>query len=381
MKVLVLGAGMMGSAVVFDLAKSDLVESITVADADSARARTVSEKTGGSKTKAAAVDVRNHSDVVELMKGCDVAISAVTLYHNDTLTKAAIEARKHFCDLGGSDEILRRQKTLDSDAKRAGVVIVPNCGLAPGTANVIAMYGVNKFDRVQSVKIRVGGLPERPKPPLNYQLVFSVEGLLKEYTERAKVLRVGKVEYVDPLSEVEPVEIPGFDKSLEAFHTSGGASLLPDLLQGKVDSLDYKTIRYRGHAEKMKTLLDLGFANTDPISIGDHIATPRELFGELLKKKLSFGDKDVVLMKVEVQGVRESKEKTVTFTMIDRYDEQTLQTAMMRTTAYPVSIIAQMIGRGEISSKGVPTPEECVPTGRFIEELSRRSIVINETWN
>jgi lysine 6-dehydrogenase len=303
------------------------------------------------------------------------------LYHNDTLTKAVIEARKHFCDLGGSDEIVKEQKSLDSDAKRAGVVVVPNCGLAPGMANILAMYGVNKFDRVQSVKIRVGGLPEHPRPPLNYQLVFSVEGLLKEYTERAKVLRGGKVEYMNSLSEVEPVEFSGFDKSLEAFHTSGGASILPELLQGRVDSLDYKTIRYRDHAEKMQTLLDLGFANTNPISIGDHIATPRELFGELLKKKLSFGDRDVVLMKVDVLGVKEGKEKTVTFTMTDRLDEHASRTAMMRTTAYPVSIIAQMIGRGEISSRGVFTPEECVPPERFIEELSRRSIFINEIWN
>jgi lysine 6-dehydrogenase len=163
MEVLVVGAGMMGSAVVFDLAKSDLVESITVADVDPGRARTASEKIGGSKTKAVAVDVRSYHDVVELMKGCDVAISAMTLYHSDMLTKAAIEARRHFCDLGGSDEILKKQKALHADARRVGVVIVPNCGLAPGMANVIAMYGVNKFDRVQSVKIRVGGLPERPR--------------------------------------------------------------------------------------------------------------------------------------------------------------------------------------------------------------------------
>jgi lysine 6-dehydrogenase len=315
------------------------------------------------------------------MKDSDVAISAVTLYHNDALMKAAIEAGRPFCDLGGSDEILAKQKALDSDAKRADIAIVPNCGLAPGTANVIAMHGVKQFDRVYAVQIRVGGLPEHPRPPLNYQLAFSVEGLLKEYTERAKVLRGGRVEYVDPLSEVEVVEFPGLNKSLEAFHTSGGASILPELLQGKVNSLDYKTIRYRGHAEKMRTLLDLGFVNSDPISIGEHITTPRELFGELLKKKLSFGDRDVVLMKVSVRGVKGEAEHTVTFSMIDRFDDQTSQTAMMRTTAYPVSIIAQMIVRGEISARGVYTPEECVPSRQFIEELHRRSIVIKETWN
>lgn len=381
MKILVLGAGMMGSAVVFDLARSRLVECITIADIDSHRAQNVADSAGHSKASALEVDVRDHSRVVELMKDCDVTISAVTLYHNDTLAEAAVEAKSHFCDLGGSDEIVGRQKALHEEAKRASVTIVPNCGLAPGMANVIAMHGVNQFDRVHAVQIRVGGLPQHPRPPLNYQLAFSVDGLIKEYTEKAKVLRHGKIEYVEPLTEVEPIEFPPSYNSLEAFHTSGGASLLPDLLQGKVDSLDYKTIRYRGHAEKMKALLDLGFANTEPIRIGDHIATPRELFGELLKKKLSMGDKDMVLMKVKVQGVKEGRERAAIYTMIDRFDEETSQTSMMRTTAYPTSIIAQMIVSGAIVGKGVFTPEECVPPGPFLDELRRRSIMIEESWS
>ncbi|MEK6571880.1 MAG: saccharopine dehydrogenase C-terminal domain-containing protein, partial [Bacteroidota bacterium] len=214
-----------------------------------------------------------------------------------------------------------------------------------------------------------------------YQIVFSIDGLIKEYTAKARVLRHGKIEYVDPLTEIELIEFPKPFDSLEAFHTGGGASLLPELLQGKVDSLDYKTIRYRGHAEKMKTLLDLGFANTEPISIGDHITTPRELFGELLKKKLSFGDKDVVLMKIRIRGVRDGKERTVGFTMIDCFDENSSLTAMMRTTAFPTSIIAQMIAGSEIHAKGVYTPEECVPAGPFIAELRQRNIIIEETWN
>jgi saccharopine dehydrogenase-like NADP-dependent oxidoreductase len=131
----------------------------------------------------------------------------------------------------------------------------------------------------------------------------------------------------------------------------------------------------------MKTLLDLGFASTEPISIGDHITTPRELFGELLKKKLSFGDKDVVLMKIRIRGVRDGKERTVVFTMIDRFDENSSLTSMMRTTAFPTSIIAQMIAGGEITAKGVYTPEECVPAEPLIAELRQRNIIIEETWN
>jgi lysine 6-dehydrogenase len=381
MKILVLGAGMMGSAIVFDLARSRLVEGITVADIDSDRAQNVAQRTADSKASGLELDVRNHGRVVELMKDCDVTISAVTLHYNDALAKAAVEARSHFCDLGGSDEIVGRQKALDGEARRANVTIVPNCGLAPGMANVIAMHGVNQFDQVHAVQIRVGGLPQHPRPPLNYQLAFSVDGLIKEYTEKAKVLRHGKIEYVEPLTEVESIEFPTLYNSLEAFHTSGGASLLPELLQGKVDSLDYKTIRYQGHAEKMKTLLELGFASTEPIRIGDYIATPRELFGELLRKKLSMGDKDLVLMRIRVQGQKEARERTVTYTMIDRFDEETTQSSMMRTTAYPTSVIAQMIVSGVIVAKGVFTPEECVPPEPFLDELRRRSIMIEESWS
>ena len=380
MRVLVLGAGMMGSAIVYDLARSSRVERVTVGDMDGERAKQVVKQFGGSKASAVIVDVRDYDRIVDVMRGCDVVISAVTLYHNDALTKAAIEAGTNFCDLGGSDDIVAKQKKLDAEAKRIGVTIVPNCGLAPGMANVIAIHGVKQFEHVSDLHIRVGGLPQHPKPPLNYQLVFSVDGLIKEYTAMARVLRHGKIEYVDPLTEVEPIEFPKPFESLEAFNTGGGASLLPELLQGKVDSLDYKTIRYRGHAEKMKTLLDIGFASTEPISLGEHIATPRELFGELLKKRLPANDLDVVLMRVIVRGVKEGRERTVTFSMIDRFDETSSLTAMMRTTAFPTSIIAQMIAGGEITLKGVYTPEECVPTEAFMEELRHRNILIEENW-
>jgi lysine 6-dehydrogenase len=381
MKILVLGAGMMGSAIVYDLARSPRVQQIAVGDVDGERAARVAQTFGSSKTSPVVVDVRDAARAVEVMRESDVAVSAVTLHYNDVLARAALDARTNFCDLGGSDDIVAKQKMLDPDAKRIGVTLVVNCGLAPGMANVIAMHGVKQFDRVRELRIRVGGLPQRPKPPLDYQLVFSVDGLIKEYTERAKVLRQGRVEYVEPLTEIEPVEFPQPFGSLEAFHTGGGASLLPELLRGKVDSLDYKTIRYRGHAERMKTLFEVGFTSTEPISLGEHITTPRELFEALLKKKLPSNEPDVVLMRITVRGVKEGIERTVVRSMVDRFDEKTCLTAMMRTTAFPTSIIAQMIGSGEINMKGVYTPEECVPAEPFIAELRRRNIIIEEMWS
>lgn len=381
MKVLVLGAGKMGLAIVFDLARSSRVESLTLGDADGQRAEEVAKKVGGGKTSSLSIDVRDQNQVIDLMRGYDVTVSAVTLYHNDSLVKAAVEARTNFCDLGGSDSIVTRQKALDEVAKKADITIVPNCGLAPGMANVVAVHGMKLFEKVSELYIRVGGLPQHPTPPFNYQGLFSVEGLLKEYTERAKVLREGKLEYVEPLTGIEAIEFPEPSNSLEAFYTSGGASLLPELLRGKVNSLDYKTIRYTGHAEKMKTLLDIGFASTDSVRIRDQSISPRESFGELLKMKLSSGDKDIVLMRVIIQGIKAGKKAKVVFTMIDRFDDHSSLTAMMRTTAFPTSIIAQMIGGGEIMAKGVHTPEECVPAEIFMEGLRRRGIFIEENWN
>lgn len=381
MKVVVLGAGLMGSAVVYDLARSKRVQHILVADVDLQRAETVAKREGNAKTSASSVDVRNPDEAVKLMRGCDVVISAVTLYHNEALAKAAIEAGTNFCDLGGSDDIVAKQKELHDDAVRAGVTIIPNCGLAPGMANVIAMHGAKLFDEVSELQIRVGGLPQHPRPPLNYQLVFGVDGLINEYSGKVKVLRNSRIELLDPLTELESIEFPPPFGHLEAFLTSGGASLLPDMLQGKVKTLDYKTIRYPGHAEKMKTLLEIGFASTEPIDLGGLKIRPRDLFAELLKKKVSFGGKDVVLMRIVVRGVRQGKESTLTYTMIDRYDESSSLTAMMRTTAFPTSIIAQMIASGAISMKGVYTPEECVPAEPFMKELRLRNIVLEEFWS
>jgi len=381
MKALVLGAGLMGRAIVYDLARSLSVEGVVVADLDRSLAEEVAKRYGNDRTSAEYVDVRDHERVVALMKGFDVVVSAVPLYHNEDLTRAAIEAKANLCDLGGSDEIVARQKALHEDARQAGITIVPNCGLAPGMANVIALHGLKRFDSVSELRIRVGGLPENPRPPLNYQLVFAVEGLIKEYTGKAKVLRGGQIQYLDALTEIEAIDFPRPLGRLEAFLTSGGASLLPEILQGRVQTLDYKTIRYPGHAEKMKTLLELGFGSAEPISIGGHLTTARELFGELLKRRLTFNDKDVVLVRVLLRGIRSGREARVAYTMIDRYDDTTSLTAMMRTTGFPTSIIAQMIISGEISAKGVYCPEECVPAEIFIAELCKRRIVIQEDWS
>jgi lysine 6-dehydrogenase len=381
MNFLVLGSGMMGSAIAYDLAQSDNVHQVNLADADLRRAEAVARKSGSSKIKPVELDVNEHAGLVRAMKGNAVAIGAVSYRYNVVLTKAAIEAGVHFCDLGGNDDVVEEQLALDGNARERGVAIAPNCGLAPGLANILAARGAEKFETVDSIRMRVGGLPQHPVPPFNYQIVFSVEGLLNEYSGKSTVIRDFKLSTVETLTEVESISFPAPFGTLEAFHTSGGASLTPKMFEAKVRELDYKTIRYPGHCEKFRTLLELGFGSNEPLSLGSNVLTERELFIELLKRKLPQAGHDVVLMRVSVDGSRAGKQQRLTFTMIDFYDETRNISAMMRGTAYPTSVIAQFLASGIIKETGAITPEQCVPLDPLLVELKKRGITITQEWN
>jgi lysine 6-dehydrogenase len=366
----------MGKAITFDLVHSSPDFTVTLADIDIERATRVAKSIDPMRIASQKIDAQNHDAVVQLMSQHTVVVSAVTFHFNLLLTKAAIQARSHFCDLGHDDGIVAKQLTEAPRAKQADVTIIANCGLAPGLANILAMHAFRQFETIDSIQIRVGGLPQHPHPPLNYQLVFSAEGLIEEYTLKATVLRDGKIRKLESLTEVESLSFPTPFENLEAFHTGGGASRLPQLLEGKVRSLEYKTIRYPGHCEKVKTLLDLGFADHEPLSVGESLITSRELFLELLKKRLTFDEPDVVLLLVSARGTKEGKERRLSYRLVDLFDHDTSMSAMMRATSFPTSIIAQMMFDGRIASRGVFTSEEIVPADPLIAELKKRNIII-----
>lgn len=381
MKALVLGSGMMGSALAYDLVHSPSVEEVIIADIDEARAKSVALSFDNPKqdrhAKGIRLDINYYDDVVAAMSGMDAAIGAVSYTYNYILSKAAIEAGVHFLDLGGNNDVVNRQLTLHEKAKAADVCIIPNCGLAPGMINVLAASGAKRFDTLDRIQLRVGGLPQYPQPPLNYQLVFSPDGLINEYIEPAEVIDGGKLKQVESMTDIEEITFPPPFGTLEAFNTSGGLSTLTRMFEGKVTELNYKTIRYKGHCEKFKVLLDVGFGSSEPIMVGNSVRTAREVFADLLKKKLPTNGPDVVLLRATIAGTMNGKPKTLAYEMIDYYDETNKITSMMRTTAFPTSIIAQMVGRGQIAARGVLPPEQCVPAKSMIEELKKRNIVIN----
>lgn len=377
MKILVLGAGRMGHGAVYDLIhNSPDVHAVTVADSDLKKAEAVAAKVWSTKITPRQIDAANYSDVVELFRGHDSVISCVNYWYNESLSRAAIETGSNFCDLGGNNYVVDAQLAMDASAKAAGINIIPDCGLAPGMVSILAMHGARQFDTVSEIHIRVGGLPQNPKPPLNYQLVFSVEGLINEYVEKARVIRGGKITEVESMTELESLSFDSFPP-LESFHTSGGTSTLPDTFLGKIDALDYKTIRYAGHCGKFKTMIDLGLCSSEEIVVDYQKVTPRKILGELLQRHLPADEPDYVLVRLDFVGMRSGETAKLRYDIVDKFDGKTGLSAMMRTTAFPASIIAQLMARGDVFMRGATPQEKAIDPDKFVEELERRNININ----
>lgn len=358
----------MGLGAVHDLVSQPDVDGVTVADFELSKAEAIAARYP--KARAAQIDCNDHAAVVELMRGHASAISCVNYWLNARLAAAAIEAGTHFCDLGGNNDVVDAELALDPQARAAGVNIVPDCGLAPGMVAVLVAHGASKFEKLDEVHIRVGGLPQDPKPPLDYQMVFSVEGLINEYIEPARVIRDGKIVTIESMTEVESLEFPQPFGTMEAFQTSGGTSTLVETFHGKVRELDYKTIRYPGHCEKFKTMIDLGLCSSNLLEVDGVRVKPRRVLGELLVKNLPHDEPDVVLVRVEFKG----DGRTLRYDIIDRYDPETELSAMMRTTAFPASIVALMMARNQTTSKGALPQERCIPPDAFMDELAQRKI-------
>ncbi len=391
MKLLVIGSGMMGSAAAYDMSRQADVVSVTLADSNLKRAREVAARInhiqGDKKLKAVALDASSESVALRLMKGHDAALSAVPYRLNLGLAKAAIEARCHFADLGGNNTVVRQELALAGKAEKRGVAIAPDCGLSPGMASILGGELVNRLGgRADALKLYVGGLPEKPMPPFHYQLVFSVEGLINEYVEPASILRKGKMVTVEPLTEPEEFHMAGF-APLVAFHTSGGTSTLPETFEGRVGECFEKTLRYPGHFDLLCELKALGLFSSDKMKIGKVEIAPRAVMSKVFEGKFAGKGPDVCIMRLEAHesvrtpGVRgllgaRLQGRVASFTLVDHYDPKTDMSAMMRTTAFPASIVVQMLASGAIAKRGAVLQERDVPADLFLDEMEKRGIKI-----
>src|SRR5208337_4524018 len=391
MKLLVIGSGMMGSAAAYDMARQGQVDSVTLADSDLKRAKDVAVRvnriTGDKKVRAVGLDASKEQQAARLMKGHDGVLSAVPYRLNLGLAKAAITAGCHFADLGGNNTVVRQELALAKQAEKKGVGIAPDCGLSPGMASILGGELVRRLDgRADALKLYVGGLPERPMPPFHYQLVFSVEGLINEYVEPARILRKGKLTTIEALTEPEEFHMEGF-APLVAFQTSGGTSTLPETFEGKVGECFEKTLRYPGHYDLLCELKELGLFSSEKMRVGNVEVAPRAVMSKIFEGKFAGTVPDVCIMRLEAHesiktpGVRgllggKLKGRVASFTMVDHYDPKSDMSAMMRTTAFPASIVLQMMCTGAVSKHGAVLQERDVPAETFLEEVARRGIKI-----
>lgn len=377
--MLVLGAGLQGSACAYDLLQNPAVQRVVLADLrHDALSPFLAPYRDDARLSLVRLDAHSERDVRDLIADTDACLNALPYTFNLEITALAVRAGVHYCDLGGNTGIVFQQLQFDEKARAGARSVIPDCGLAPGMVNILAAAGLDGLDSTAAVRILVGGLPQDPQPPLDYNIVYSLHGVIDYYTTPSWVLREGEPQQVEALTEVETVNFPPPVGQLEAFHTAGGLSTMPWTYQGRVSTMEYKTLRYPGHAQVMKTIRELGLLSLDPISVRGQTVVPRDVFIAVVEPRLRQPQaRDLVALRVEVEGERDGERRRIAFDLLDCYDEATGISAMERTTGFSLSITGQLQVRGLVRRTGVCTPDQAVPATLYMDELAARGIVIH----
>lgn len=379
MRMLVLGAGLQGSACAYDLLQNPAVERVTIADLYVDTLPPFLERYHDDpRLRLVFADARDREALRTLMQGHDACLNALPYFLNLPVTEEAIDLGLHSCDLGGNTGIVFQQLELDGKARDKGVSVIPDSGLAPGMVNILAEMGIRQLDEPEAVRMFVGGLPREPEPPLNYQVVYSLQGVIDYYTTPAWVLRDGEPLQIEALSEVEDVRFPAPVGTLEAFATGGGLSTMPWKYRGRIREAQYKTMRYPGHAYIMRAIRELGLLDLRTVHVRETEVVPRDVFISVVEPHLRKpGAEDLVALRVEVEGRKDGATRRLVYECVDFFDAHTGISAMERTTGFSLSITGQMQVSGGVNGPGVLTPDDAVPGEEYVRELAKRGIAIS----
>ncbi len=374
---LILGAGRQGTAAGYDLARFGAAGQVTLADIDPSVAQAAADRLNTMLDRQVAtgiqLDVADQAALRAALADADAALSAVPYYFNLEITKTAIAAQTHLCDMGGNTAVVFDQLALDPQAREAGISIVPDCGMGPGLINTMGAYLIELFDEPEEVHLYDGGLPQNPTPPWNYQLTFHINGLTNEYYGETAFLRGGHIVTVQGLTEPELVDIPPLGK-LEAFITTGGTSTAPYSFEGRLRSYQNKTLRYPGHFQWFKGFQTLGLFEEQPIQVEGREVVPRQVYHALLEPRITATDiRDVCVIRARGTGIKDGRREEITIDLVDYYDETTGFTAMERLTGWHCSVMLAFQAQGEVRAGAVPM-ETAVAPQKIMQALEQRGI-------
>jgi saccharopine dehydrogenase-like NADP-dependent oxidoreductase len=352
MKILVVGCGKVGSEIVRDLAASNEVDSVVAMDASPQNLKLLRKRVPR-KMQTIRLSISQKNRLHGLLRKVDLVCGALPGRLGFELISETVKAGRDIVDISYTP---RDPFLLQPRAKEVGCRVVPQCGVAPGFTNMCVGDASRRMEKMSSVEIFVGGLPEKPEPPLNYRIVFSLEDVLNEYSRPVQVIEEGKRKKVDPLSGRGLTSFPGVGR-LEYFLTDGLGSLPRSFPRTR--EMHEFTLRYPGHADMMSTLRVLGFFERKSVRIGGVEVEPRQLTIELLRGAMSKGSlEDFLALRVDVKGLTRGKKIHLRYQLLDHYNRRSGVSAMARTTAYPCTSVALLMGRGEIKETGIVTPEK-----------------------
>ena len=370
MKITVLGAGAIGTAVAHDLCRREAVTRVQVCEARPVVLRALRQREAHPRLRTYEADARDTQTLEPILAGSAVVVSCIGPQHSPRLAALALRLGAHFVDLGGP----LNDPDLAERAEARAKWIVTGAGLAPGLVNVLVMKALEAFENPRSVRVLVGDVPTNPKPPFNHRLAHSADKLIDDYTSPVSVLRNGQVETREPMTEIETVDVDGFGE-MEAFYAGSGLGALAGRLAGRLDRLDVKVLRYPGHAEQMRFLLDLGLSDSTVLDVRTHL-TYRDVLVRRLRQRLGGAYADAVIARVDAEGEIDGETCTRTIRIVDRYDEASGLTAMQRCTAFPAASAAMLLASGGVPGGGTECLEGIIPGDVLLSDLAERGIEI-----
>lgn len=348
MKVIVLGAGLVGAPMAFDLSKNNEFD-VTVADFS---LTSLSKFSNYDNIKTIQLDVTNKVELKSAISDFDFILNALPGFLGFETMRTILESGKNVVDISFFPE---NPFDLNDIAENNNVTAIVDCGVAPGMSNLLVGYLASQLDKVENVEIYVGGLPEKRELPYEYKAVFSPIDVIEEYTRPARYIENGRLVIKPALTDIELMNFPNIG-TLESFNSDGLRTIAETI---SAPNMKEKTLRYPGHVEKMKLLRETGFFNKEEIEVNGINISPLDFTSKLLfpKWKLEEGEVDITVMKVIVNGTKNEQKLDSSYFLYDKYNPETKVNSMARTTGYTATMALRMLAKGLFTQKGIVAPE------------------------